>query len=99
MSDTKRKTLKLPEPDILLKAIKLSIKIVKPIDMYFYIDTLNGLVCITNDRDSEDEDSRILYKNDEEQTTPIMKTYKVGSCFLVETENSIYIVPNSIQIK
>ena len=38
-------------------------------------------------------------KNPEEYTSPIQKIFKVGECYIICTENSIYIVSNSISTK
>ena len=73
---------------------KLSIKLQKPTDYYFYVDSLKGGICIaTNDED------KIIYKNNDEHTSPIQNTYKVGNEYLVVTENTIYVISAKTQIK
>ncbi len=42
---------------------------------------------------------KLLVKSAEEYTSPIVKIYKINNEFVVETENSIYIVENSIPIR
>ena len=79
--------ISLPSSDTLSQAAKLSIKISKPICFYFYIDSCKGAASIvTADGD------KIIYKNNDEHTSPIKNTYKVGNEYLVVTENTIYIV-------
>ena len=79
--------LSLPSASTLEQAAKLSIKISKPICFYFYIDSCKGQAkIVTADGD------KIIYKNNDEHTSPIKNTYKVGSEFLIVTENTIYIV-------
>ena len=79
--------LSLPCASTLEQAAKLSIKVSKPICFYFYIDSCRGQAkIVTADGD------KIIYKNNDEHTSPIKNTYKVGSEFLIVTENTIYIV-------
>ena len=35
---------------------------------------------------------KIIFKNDDEHTSPIQNTYKVNDEYLVVTENTIYII-------
>ena len=86
--------LTLPDGKSLNQACKLSIKLSKPIDFYFYIDSCRGQCqIITNDG------SKILYKNNDEHTSPIKNTYAVGNEYLVVTENTIYILSKATPIK
>ena len=95
MSDSqpKKSQLSLPSDKTLQQAVKLSIKTTKPICFYFYVDSLKGRVCI-----SSDGDDKIIYKNDDEHTSPIMNTFKYQNEFLVVTENTIYVVSSNTQI-
>jgi len=42
---------------------------------------------------------KLLVKNEDEYTSPIIKVYKVGEQYIVETENSLYIVSSDIPTK
>jgi hypothetical protein len=42
---------------------------------------------------------KLLVKNEDEYTSPILKVYKVGEQYIVETENSLYIVSSEIPTK
>jgi hypothetical protein len=87
MSTTVSAKIGLPSSNTLSQAAKLSIKISKPICFYFYIDSCKGQASIvTADGD------KIIYKNNEEHTSPIKNTYKVDSEYLVVTENTIYVI-------
>ena len=77
----------LPCEKTLSQAAKLSIKVSKPICFYFYIDSCKGAAQIVSH-----EGDKIVYKNNEEHTSPIKNTYKVGSEYLVVTENTIYVL-------
>ena len=80
-------TLVLPSEKTLNQAFKLALKIGKQIDPYFYIDSCNANVKIVSY-----EGDKILYKSNEEHTSPIKNTYKVDNEYLVVTENTIYIL-------
>ena len=90
MSETSQQSAKkisLPSNETLNQAAKLSIKVSKPICFYFYIDSCKGAAqIVTADGD------KIIYKNSEEHTSPIRHTYKVGSEYLIVTDNTIYII-------
>jgi hypothetical protein len=79
--------LVLPSEKTLLQATKLSLKTKKPICFYFYIDSLKGKITIVTD--GED---RIIFKSEDEHTSPILNTYKSDNSFIVVTENTIYIL-------
>ena len=93
MAEGQKKTLGLPSDKTLQQAVKLSIKTAKPICFYFYVDSLKGKVCI-----SSDGEDKIIYKNDDEHTSPILNTFKCNSEFLVVTENTIYVVSSNTQV-
>lgn len=86
--------LVLPTDKTLQQATKLSLKTKKPICFYFYIDSLKGKISIIND--GED---RIIFKNEDEHTSPIINTYKSDQSFIVVTENTIYILSSETQVR
>ena len=92
-NNTTKKTLGLPDAKTLQQSVKLSIQSGKPICFYFYIDSLKGKVCI-----SSDGDDKIIYKNDDEHTSPILNTFKCKNEYLVVTENTIYVISTNTQI-
>jgi len=85
--------LVLPTDKTLQQATKLSLKTKKPICFYFYIDSLKGKIKIAND--GED---RIIYKSDDEYTSPILNTYKSDQSYIVVTENTIYILSSETPV-
>ena len=85
--------LALPDVKTLTQAAKLSIKVSKPICFYFYVDSLKKKISICSD--GED---KIIFKNQEEHTSPILNTYKCGDEYLVITENTIYVVSSNISV-
>lgn len=93
-SNTNSTQLVLPTDKTLQQACKLSLKTKKPICFYFYIDSLKGKISIVSD--GED---RIIFKSEDEHTSPIINTYRSETCFIVETENTIYILCNKTPVK
>ena len=87
-------SLTLPTDKTLLQATKLALKTKKPICFYFYIDSLKGKITIVSD--GED---RVIFKNDDEHTSPILNTYKSENCYIVVTENTIYIISAETQVR
>ena len=92
--DSSKTKLVIPSDKTLQQASKLSIKLSKPICYYFYIDSLKNKCCIVSD--GED---RILYKNDEEHTSPILNTYKYDETYIIVTAHTIYLVNANTEIK
>lgn len=86
--------LVLPSDKTLQQATKLSIKLTKPIDYYFYVDSIKGNINIINV-----ENEKIIYKNDDEHTSPILNTYKSDHSYIVVTANSIYILSSNTKIQ
>tara|TARA_B100000963_G_scaffold128707_1_gene112305 strand:+ start:314 stop:595 length:282 start_codon:yes stop_codon:yes gene_type:complete len=86
--------LSIPTADTLTQACKLSIKLQKPMCFYFYVDSLKGDICIASN-----DDDKIIYKSNEEHTSPIQNTYKVNNEYLVVTENTIYVISASTKIQ
>jgi hypothetical protein len=84
----------LPSADTLVKAMKLSLKLAKPLDFYFYEESCKDGVCIMHD--GED---MVIYKNDDERTSPVSKTFKSEDQFIVITENTIYIISAQTPIR
>lgn len=86
---------RLPKDTTLQHAIKLSIVEDKPILMDYWTNSLEKTVLIGVKETQE----KLLVKSDEEYTSPISKIYKVGTEFIIMTENSIYIVDVNIPTK
>ena len=84
----------MPSAKTLHQSAKLSIEHDKPICYYFYKDSLTDSVRIATY-----QGDKIIYKNNEEHTSPIVKTFKCDSEYLVITENSIYIISASTKIQ
>lgn len=86
-TSTAQSQLVLPTGKTLEKAFKLSLKFTKPLDTYFYLDSCRGNVCILNDGDE-----MVIFKNEDEHTSPVLKIFKQDEQFIVMTENTIYLL-------
>ena len=94
-SEKNESNYKFPEVTTLQHAIKLSIVDDKPIMMDYWTASLEKSVLIG----VKDTQEKLLVKSEDEYTSPISKIYKVGSEYIVITENSIYIVDVEIPTK
>ena len=92
MAETKART---PGDLVLRHASRLSISNDKPIMLDYWTLSLTKEVVIGERTNKE----RMLVKNEEEYTSPIVKLYKVENEYIIETENSLYIVDSSIPAK
>lgn len=86
---------RLPENNTLQHASKLSIVEDKPIMFDYWTSSLEKTVLIG----VKDSNEKLLVKSEEEYTSPISKIYKVGTEYIIVTENSIYIVDVAIPTK
>ena len=86
---------RLPELTTMQHAVKLSIVEDKPIMMDYWTNSLDKTVLIG----VKDQQEKLLVKSEEEYTSPISKIYKVGTEYIIMTENSIYLVDVNIPTK
>jgi len=92
----KEPSYKLPPDAIWAHISKLAIVEDMPIMLDYWTDSLAKQVLIGVKKDT---DEQLLVKNAEEYTSPISKIYKVHGCFIICTENSIYLVSADIPTK
>ena len=86
---------KLPCDLVLKHVSKLSLEKDKPIMLDYWSLSCDKSVVIGVRASGE----KLLVKNEDEYTSPISKVYKVGEQYIVETENSLYIVSSEIPTK
>jgi hypothetical protein len=84
----------LPNPTCLVQAAKLAIQQDKPIQLDYYATSATGKAFLGEDAASKE---KVLVKSKDEFTSLVQKFYKVGEDFLIQTENSIYVVSGKIQ--
>jgi hypothetical protein len=88
---------RLPDNKTLQHACKLSIVEDKPILFDYWTQSLDKTVLIgIKDKDSQENQEKLLVKSEEEYTSPIAKIFKVSNEYIIMTENSIYIVDVNI---
>ena len=85
----------LPPANVLLRAAQVSMDQDKPIYLDYYSDSVGKKCCIGVQADS----TKYLVKSNEEYTSTIESIFKCESCFIVSTENSLYIVSSDVPVK
>ena len=97
MNDSKEEnSYKLPSVDVWQHVSKLAIVDDKPIMLDYWTDSLEQSVFIGVRKETGE---KLLVKNAEEYTSPVSKIYKVAGCYIICTENSIYLVSSDIKTK
>jgi len=86
-------SVRMPSDATLKHVAKLAIANDKPILLDYWTDSLNKAIVIG----VKDSGEKLLVKNEEEYTSPIAKLYKSSTEYIIITENSIYIVDNTIE--
>jgi len=86
---------KLPCDLVLKHVCKISLEKDKPIMLDYWASSCAKTVAIGVRGSGE----KLLVKNEDEYTSPISKVYKVGEQYIIETENSLYIVSSEIPTK
>ena len=87
---------KLPPQALWQHLSKLAIVDDKPIMLDYWTDSLENNVFIGVKKEGGD---KLLIKSAEEYTSPVSKIYKVEGCYIICTENSIYLVSSDIKTK
>jgi hypothetical protein len=94
----------IPSDKVRTHAFKLACDRDKPIQMDYYRETRAGTAFLGEDKETKE---KILVKNAEEYTSPVTKLYKVPYDpsdatkfdYIIETENSLYVVSGNIKKK
>ena len=87
--------LVLPPSSIWNHIAKISITEDKPIMLDYWTDSLQKKVLIGVKESKE----KLLVKNEEEYTSPIVKIYKIDEVYIICTENSIYLTSTRIETR
>ena len=83
--DTKEESgYRLPEQTTLYHAAKIAIVEDKPIMMDYWTHSIDKTVSIGVKENNE----KLLVKSDDEYTSPIIKIFKIGQEYIIQTENS-----------
>ena len=86
---------RMPSNETLTHAVQKAIVDDRPIVLDYWQGSLDRTVVVG----VRDNDEKLLVKSAEEYTSPITKIFKVGSEYLVLTENSIYLVDAGIETR
>ena len=86
--------MSVPAANVLLRAAQVSIDEDKPIYLDYYKDSLEKKCCI-----GVQGQTKYLVKSTDEYTSTIQTVFKCENCYVVMTENSLYIVDSSIPVK
>ncbi len=84
----------VPSASVLLRAAQLSIDEDKPIYLDYYNESVEKKCCI-----GVKEGEKHLVKSGEEYTSTIQSVFKCENCYIIATENSLYIVSVEIPVK
>jgi hypothetical protein len=84
----------IPSASVLLRAAQLSVDEDKPIYLDYYTDSVEKKCCI-----GVQDGTKYLVKSDSEYTSTIQNVFKCENCYIIATENSLYIVSTEIPIK
>jgi hypothetical protein len=86
--------MSVPSANVLLRAAQVSIDEDKPIYLDYYRDSLEKKCCI-----GVQGTTKYLVKTNDEYTSTIQTVFKCETCYVIMTENSLYIVDSGIAIK
>jgi hypothetical protein len=86
--------MSLPSAAVLLKVSELAIKEDKPVFFDYYQSSRDKQCCI-----GVQDKIKYLVKSSDEYTSTIQQVYKCENCFIIATENSLYIVDSGIPVK
>ena len=84
-----------PPANVLLRAAQVAMEQDKPIYLDYYADSVEKKCCIGVQPDS----TKYLVKSNEEYTSTIENIFKCESCYIVSTENSLYVISTDIPVK
>jgi len=84
----------VPNASVLLRAAQLAIDQDKPIYLDYYSDSMEKKCCI-----GVQDTTKYLVKSDTEYTSSIENVFKCENCYIIATENSLYIVSADVPIK
>jgi len=84
----------LPPAGVLLRTAQLAIDGDRPILLDYWMDSKEKKCCI-----GVKGDIKYLVKSETEYTSTIQNLYKLDGCYIVETENSLYLVSQEVPVR
>ena len=88
--------MQVPSATVMAQAAKIAVEQDRPIYLDYYNDSLSKECCI-----GVQDTTKFLVKSDTEYTSPIVSILRIKEekVFLVQTENSLYVVSADIPVK
>ena len=86
--------MSLPPAAVLLRACEVAMNEDKPVYFDYYRDSTEKRCCI-----GVQGTTKYLVKSDSEYTSTIQTVFKCETCYIISTENSLYIVDAGIPVK
>lgn len=86
--------MSVPPASVLLRAAQIAMDQDKPIYLDYYKDSVEKKCCV-----GVKDDTKYLVKSNEEYTSTIENIFKCETCYIISTENSLYIVSTDILVK
>jgi hypothetical protein len=84
----------LPSAGVLVRAAQIAIDEDRPILLDYWRDSCEKKCCI-----GVKDDTKYLVKSESEYTSTIQRLFKTEGCYIVLTENSLYIVTETIPVR
>lgn len=85
----------VPPANVLLRAAQVAMDQDKPIYLDYYTDSVEKKCCVGVQPDG----TKYLVKSNEEYTSTIESIFKCESCYIIATENSLYVVSVEVPVK
>lgn len=90
--------IRKPSNETLVNLFKKAVADDKPVLFDYWTGSLEKTVAI-GVREYQGTKERILVRSEEEYTSPIANIFRSGTELIIVTENSIYVVDSSIEVK
>jgi hypothetical protein len=84
----------IPPATVLLRAAQISVDEDRPILLDYWTDSRDKKCCI-----GVKDNAKYLVKNESEYTSTVQNIFRIDGCFIVLTENSLYIVSQEIPVR
>jgi hypothetical protein len=84
----------LPPAGILIRAAQIAIDEDRPILLDYWRDSCERKCCV-----GVKDDTKYLVKSESEYTSTIQRLFKSEGCYIVLTENSLYVVSETIPVR
>uniref|UniRef100_A0A6C0JWS5 Uncharacterized protein n=1 Tax=viral metagenome TaxID=1070528 RepID=A0A6C0JWS5_9ZZZZ len=87
--------MSVPPAAVLLRAAQVAVDQDKPIYLDYYADSV-AKKCLIG---VQEDNTKYLVKSNDEYTSTIENIFKCDTCYIVSTENSLYVVSTDIPVK